>query len=266
MNINPKNIKLLALGTGDSFTEVRNYSTFMLVVDSRRIHIDCPPYLFRMLRQYRERFRELSFVIDNVKEVIITHTHEDHCAGVEELGYMTIRNRPARPKLYTLPSIHKELWENSLLAGLRWRMRDKEFVKMGYEDYFTPVNLSLTKATDLGDFTLETRHAFHMPETIALKFRFGEYSFGYSADTGFNPDLFVWWKDCQFILHEVSFNPDVKWHCPLDNLLGLPDEIQKKIFLYHYPDDYVNHRIGHMHFAEEGHIYYPFRKKIHQSL
>lgn len=265
MSINPLDIKILALGTGDSFTEVRNYSNFMVVIGDRRVNIDCPPYLFRMFRQFREKFRDGSFVIDNLKEVIITHNHEDHCAGVEEWGYMTIRNRPARPKIYALPSMHRELWNESLAAGLRWRMRNDVFIEKTYEDHFTPVNLSVTEPTDMGGFLLETRHAFHMPESIALKFRFGDYAFGYSADTGFMPELFEWWSDCQFILHEVNFNPDIKWHCPLARLLELPDGVQKKIYLYHYSDDYLNHDIGKMRFAEEGHVYYPFRPEPHQA-
>jgi ribonuclease BN (tRNA processing enzyme) len=260
-SLNVEDIKLVALGTGHSFTTIHNFTNFMVMVGERKIFIDCPPYLLKMLRHYREKFQDPTIRIENYKELVLTHTHEDHAAGVEELGYMAIRNRPKSPKIYAPQSVHRELWNESLAAGLRWRMSGEEFIAKKYEDYFHPVDLSYDRPTDLDGFSLEIKKVFHMPETFGLKFSFGKYKFGYSSDTGFMPELFKWWSDCQFIIHEVSFSPDIKWHCPLIKLLELPEEVQKKTYLTHYTDDYLDYEIGHMRYLVEGGVYYPFRDK-----
>ncbi len=256
-----EDIKLIALGTGHCFTTIHNYCNFMLVIGERKIFIDCPPYLLKMLRHYREKFQDPTIRIENYRELILTHTHEDHAAGVEELGYMSIRNRPKNPRIYTTASIHRELWNESLIAGLRWRMSGDRFIEKKYEDYFHPVELSYDRPNDLGGFELEIKRVLHMPETIGLKFAFEKHKFGYSSDTGFSLELFEWWSDCRFIIHEVSFGPDIQWHTPLVKLLELPGEVQKRTYLTHYTDDYLDYEIGSMHYLVEGGIYYPFRDK-----
>ena len=251
-------VQVIPLGVGSSFSTTHYYANMLLIVDGRRIHIDCPAYLLRMLRDYRERFQDPAFRIENCKEVIITHNHEDHVAGVEELGYMSARGRPKKPKLYSTREILTELWEESLIAGLRWRMEGREFVEKEFNDYFKPIPLQLGEPNDMGGFQLEIRHAFHMPRTIALKFVFGDYKFGYSSDTGFMSELFKWWDDCQFVIHEVFFGADIAWHTSLESLLTLPRNIQKRIYLNHYTDDYLDHDIGSMQFLHEGKVYHPF--------
>jgi len=252
-------IKLIPLGVGNTSQVTHYYANMLLIIGERRIHIDCPAYLQRMLSDYRQRFDDPGFCVENCKEVIITHNHEDHVAGVEELGYRSIRGRPKKPKLYSTQEILTELWEESLIAGLRWRMEGKKFIERGFNDYFEPVPLRLDEPNDMGRFQLEIRHAFHMPRTIALKFIFGDDKLGYSSDTGFMPELFEWWKDCRFIIHEVDFHADIAWHSPPEPLLTLPKDIQERVYLNHYPDDYLEHDIGKMHFLREGKIYYPFK-------
>ena len=251
-------VKLIPLGVGNSFSAIHYYAHMLLIIDERRIQIDCPAYLNRMLREYMLRFNDKAFSIENYREVIITHNHEDHVAGVEELGYSSIRGAPKRPKLYSTQKILNELWNESLIAGLRWRMEGKKFVEKGFNDYFEPIPLNKEEPNEMGGFQLEIREAFHMPRTIALKFIFGDYKLGYSSDTGFMPQLIDWWSDCQFIIHEVFFNADIAWHTRLEELLALPINIQKRILLNHYDDDYLEYDIGHMHFLEQGKIYYPF--------
>lgn len=260
MALRPSDIRFIPLGVGHSFTTLHHYTNFLLLAGDRRIHIDCPPYLLKMLREYRDKFQDPSFKIENYKELILTHTHEDHCAGVEELGYMAIRDRPTRPKIYAPRSIHTELWDESLAAGLRWRMEGDDFVTKGYEDYFTPVPISYETPFDMGDgISLEIKKVKHMPETFGMKITFGPgMSMGYSSDTGFLPELFTWWADCAFIVHEVHFSPDIKWHTPLNDLLTLPEDIQKKTWLCHYTDDYLEHDIGKMRYLVQGNIYTPF--------
>jgi ribonuclease BN (tRNA processing enzyme) len=247
-------IRLIPLGVGHSFTTLFHYTNFLLLAGTRRIYIDCPPYLLKMLRHYREALNDPEICIERYQEVIVTHTHEDHCAGIEELGYMSIRGRPYKPRIYAPSGVHSSLWAESLAAGLRWRMDGDAFVSKEYTDYFTPVYLEYGKPFDMGEgIVLEIRRVKHMPETFGLKLAFGPgRSLGYSADTGFMPELFDWWADCGVILHEVHFDPDIRWHTPLRDLLSLPEAVQERIWLCHYTDDYQDHDIGAMRYLEQG--------------
>ncbi len=248
-------IRLLPLGTGWSFAEELYYTNLLLMVGERFIFVDCPPYLFRMLREHRERLGDERLRAESYGEVIITHNHEDHVAGVEELGYLSVRGRMPRPRLYGLPATLEALWEGSLRAGLSLRVDAAgRPLPLGMEDYFEPVPIG--ERNDMGGFILETRKTFHTPETIALKFDFGGgRKLGYSCDTGFVPDLIDWLSECDFIIHEVNFRPDVPFHTPLDRLKELPEDLQRKIHLVHYSDDFRDHDPGAMRFLEQGRVY-----------
>ncbi|MDR0826519.1 MAG: hypothetical protein LBN33_01390 [Desulfovibrio sp.] len=254
MNAGTSLVKLIPLGVGHSSTTCFYYTNYLIIAGERRLYIDCPPYLLKMLRQHREALRDPDICVEKYSELILTHTHMDHCAGVEELGYMSIRGRPDKPKIYAPCGIHRSLWGESLVAGLRWRMEGERFVAKTYEDYFTPVYLDYEMPFDLGDgIKIEIRRVRHMPETFGLKLTFGSgISLGYSSDTGFMPELFTWWEDCSFIIHEVHFKPDIQWHTSLDELLSLPESVQKRIWLCHYTDDYMDYDTGYMRYLEQG--------------
>ena len=252
-------VRLIALGTGNSFTEGLWYSNFVFIHGERYLFVDCPPYLPKMLREHRDRLGDPRLSVSNYREVIPTHNHEDHVAGVEEVGYFAIRQPPERrPILYGTRENLAKLWEGSLRAGLELRVDAQgRPLPLTFADYFKTVELG--PLNDLGGgLRLETRLNTHQPPTIALKFIVGEHRLGYSSDTGFDPGLIEWLSDCRFVIHEVHFNPDVAFHTDIRRLRELPADLQRRIHLIHYGDDFRQHDPSPMRFLEQGRVYFPF--------
>ncbi len=59
-------------------------------------------------------------------------------------------------------------------------------------------------------------------------------SFGYSADTSFDPNLIEWLSDTCLFFHETNLGT----HTSSSDLEKLPEKIRSKIQLVHYPDSH----------------------------
>ena len=117
---------------------------------------------------------------------------------------------------------------------------------------------------DFGDFTVTSMRTRHVPHTLAYRFDFGNFKFGFSADAGFDPKLIEWLDECDLIVHEVWFGEtqvlggDIRaLHTPLDDLLSLPDDFQRKTLLHHYSDDWRDweDRLGGYRLLKQGKLY-----------
>lgn len=101
------NAKLLFLGTGgsmgipvigckcpvcksDSSYNKRLRPSALLIVDGKRILIDCGP-------DFKEQ--ALRYEIDQLDGIIVTHAHHDHTAGFDELRIYSLRSHQAIPCL-----------------------------------------------------------------------------------------------------------------------------------------------------------------------
>jgi ribonuclease Z len=68
-------VRLVLLGTGDSFCSDGRGSTSILVEGSTRILLDCPPQIVYALRHN-------GYSPNDVNHALITHTHGDHLVGL----------------------------------------------------------------------------------------------------------------------------------------------------------------------------------------
>ena len=68
-------MRLVLLGTGDSFCSDGRGSTSVLIDGSTRILLDCPPQIVYALRQN-------GYSPNDVNHVLISHTHGDHVVGL----------------------------------------------------------------------------------------------------------------------------------------------------------------------------------------
>jgi len=68
-------VRLVLLGTGDSFCSDGRGSTSVLVDGSTRILLDCPPQIVYALRSN-------GYSPNDVNHVLISHTHGDHVVGL----------------------------------------------------------------------------------------------------------------------------------------------------------------------------------------
>src|SRR5437763_14718324 len=70
----------------------------------------------------------------------------------------------------------------------------------------------------------------------ALRFHAQGRSFGYSADTAFDPSLLEWLGATELFCHETNLGV----HTPLPSLLSRPEAERARMRLIHYPDFVVH--------------------------
>ena len=102
----------------------------------------------------------------------------------------------------------------------------------------------------IGPFEIETRATKHHLPATAMRISDGEHVLGYSCDTAYDEDLIAWLSSADHIIHESSLGAA---HTPLQKLMALPQELQKKMHVVHYPDELVGASFeGGLRLAEQG--------------
>ena len=86
-----------------------------------------------------------------------------------------------------------------------------------------------------GPFRIRARRTVHHVPTSALLVEAGGRTFGYSADTAFDPALIDFLSPADLILHETNLGPA---HTPYDSLAALPADLRARMRLIHYPDGF----------------------------
>lgn len=242
-------IKFTMIGTGSAFAkEYFNTSALVEFTDGYRLLIDCgattPTGMYRLDRTW-----------DDVDGVLITHIHADHIGGLEEVAFMTRYVTKRKLDLFVPDTIGAEyLWDSSLKGGLR----ETEEGICNLHDYFNVREINSFHPTAIGNNKIQTFPTDHVK---------GKQSCGvviddrilYSGDTRYDETIFDYAvdKDIRYIFHDCQFNNSSAIHASIDDLLYLPRELQKRVFLMHYGDDaeeFKDH-IGKMRFALEGNTY-----------
>ncbi|MBW3624701.1 MAG: hypothetical protein KY468_14955 [Armatimonadetes bacterium] len=248
---------LYPLGVGEAYSKGLGWVHFLLIVDGRKLFIDCPGRLQAML-DHNARRGELPVAWADYREILLTHLHRDHAEGLGEL----IENGAVSPE--DPATLYAPGW---LFDDLRSH-REKHWVvsaatiRGGNDELDRHYWMhALGTRHDLGGFTVECMETRHGIRCVAYKFDFVGYKLGYSADTGMCPPLIEWLSECDFILHEVYLHEVEEdemreMHTPLADLLELPEAFQKKTHLCHYSTDYREHKeIGHYRFLERNKAY-----------
>ncbi|MCB8882787.1 hypothetical protein ACELLULO517_21255 [Acidisoma cellulosilytica] len=233
-----KSIELYPLGVGDAYTERFWFSHMMLVVDGRKIFIDCPPYIPKMLAE-NNRIGEKKVVLDDYRELIVTHMHADHVGGIEELSYQQYFRTDNPMKMYAPQWLLQDIWSHLRPAMEESCRGDGGLASLDW--YFDPIPMQ--NPHDMGGFKVEHRFTKHYPRTLAYLFDFGNFKLGYSSDAGFDPEHIAWLDQADVVLHDCCFGPMVErggdvhiFHASREQLLTLPKQFQEKTFLYHYAD------------------------------
>lgn len=247
--------ELQVLDVGDAFTVERFGTCFLWRIPTgegcRRILIDGPPGLPKLLRRFGLSAAEIG-------EVILTHIHPDHSAGIAILLILRRYAHGEKTVLYTSQRVFHTLVEGFFPAFLdRFTSDLRSIVRDRPEDYVELRPLSLEQANDIGDGTLvEIRHNWHPVSSLGLKLHWGDGTVAISGDHCFRPDLLArlrdlgtlspdqyqrlagpWLWSGHLIYHEAS--PYGGPHTREEDLLGLPPETRSKIRLVHLPDGYV---------------------------
>ncbi len=221
---------MTCLGPSSGFDPYENTSGFILWLNHNGVMID-PPV------NSTEWLLDSSVSPKVIDSIILTHCHADHDAGT----FQKILEEEKVTVYTTRPIMMSFLKKYSALTDV-----SEEYLMRLFD--FHPVEIDVPLFIHGARF--QVNYALHSIPTIGFLVQFQNKSLVYSSDHNNNPvihrelfdkgiidaqryrDLsnFPW--DSDIIFHESGMTP---LHTPVEILASLPEEIQKKIYIYHTP-------------------------------
>ena len=242
-------IELRMIGTGNAFAKRHYNNNALLQCDGFTAAID-----FGCTAPFS--LHQMNVQLGEIDAVVLSHLHADHIGGFEELGFYHKFTSPRRPTLFVSELLAEPLWEQSLKGGM-----------CSEADGFTSLDsfFDVVLYKEGEPFHVHDRLRFEAVRTehIALKPSFSfiiNDHFFYSADMKFDRALLehvVYERGCDVIFHDCQLAEPGLVHAALGELLTLPEDIQRRTFLMHYPDEMEEYRgrTGHMTIAEKHKTY-----------
>lgn len=268
---NDGTLTICFLGVGSAFAKKSFQSNFLIVKGDTHLLVDVGTRADHALEQ-------LGLSVLDIDNVLITHSHADHIGGLEQLMLMNRYVKQRKPTILINPSYEKILWSQSLRGGCEMNER-RNGKGLGFSDFWERKRPRKehhlgrdTELYELGELTIRTFRTRHYPQQ-AKSWRDAMYSTGVviddrvfiSGDTQFDADLLLDYASrysVEEIFHDAQlFTGGI--HAGLEELSGLPEEIKAKTRLYHYGDNFDDHRkavkeAGFKGFAEQAKLYrYP---------
>jgi len=226
-----RGLAVRVLGVGDAFTGLYYNASFLVETGGTRVLVDAPPALGRALRELGARGGE-ALGLGDIEHVIITHLHGDHVGGLEQLLFFRRFVTGRKVVLHAAPEVLAGLWDTRLKGGMDTLMQaDGSRTALTLEDY-AEVRPLTAGTNSIEDLSVEWRPTIHHIPTSALRFGASGRTFGYSADTSFDPTLIDWLSPTDLFFHETNLGV----HTPLASLVSLPEDVKRRMRLIHYPD------------------------------
>ena len=247
--------ELLISGVGDAFSTAHWGTHFLVRKDDFLLGVDCPDSYRRALKESGFEHRGEPLAAEHLDAMILTHLHGDHVNGLEMTACHLRFSHQRRLKLLTPPESAASLWER-LKPSLHVLWDGEVFHPQRLEDFLDVEVLAWGEAgrRSIGPWTLITRPTRHHLPASAMRLSDGEHTLAYSCDTAFDEGLIAWMEDADLIVHESSLGAA---HTPLHKLMELPEAIQRKMLVVHYPDELIGADLGDkgLRFARQGERY-----------
>jgi ribonuclease BN (tRNA processing enzyme) len=238
-------LQIQMLGTGSAFAKAHYNNNALVYSNGYTLMIDCgytaPRSLF-----------DLNIPFDRIDAILISHIHADHIGGLEEFAFQLQYVYKKKTKLIVPSAIIHSLWENALKGGLYNAAENMTDLS----SYFQVMTVNEGTPVKLHDgLVVEILRTEHIPGKPSYSFIINDHLF-YSADAKFSLPLLTYLyrqRKCKYFLHDCQLFSPGTVHASLDELLTLPEEIQEKVLLMHYGDNYREFigKTGRMRFMEQ---------------
>ncbi len=228
------------LGTSHGFDPAGDLTSFVVWINGRGILVDPSPEALRYLEQ-------IGVAPVDIPYVFLTHVHADHDGGLIEKLLSG-----SRTTVIASDAVFRAFAEKAQLVTRH------QFDREGLVKH-VPANPGAPVTIEVGGepATLETRWNLHPIPTNGFKVSFGGKTFGYSADTQYDPRLitqlrdqgklsatqyedlmhFFWTADgtprVDLLYHEAGVPPI---HTDKEKLRALPEPVKARTFLVHIAD------------------------------
>ena len=215
-------LRLIPLGVGEAFTARHYTSCLALGVDDDWMLIDCPHPVRKMLVE-GSTAAGIPLDLDQISAVAVSHLHADHCCGLEDFGYYSLIALGRRARLLMHPTVSARAWSGLLAGGMEFSQGSPGTppVQRQLDDHFELIDLDDARAVTCGPFSIECRPTIHSVPTTAFRIQAGGRTFGFSADSAYDPTLIDWLAAADLIVHEATTMPHSGVHTPYEKLAAL---------------------------------------------
>ncbi|WP_342771469.1 MBL fold metallo-hydrolase [Paenibacillus sambharensis] len=235
-------MKIQMLGTGSAFAKNYFNNNALLTAESFTLMLDCGITAPAALHK-------LGVPLAALDGILISHLHGDHVGGLEEIAFRMKFELQRKPVLYIPEPLAETLWNHTL----KGTMQTEEAQSL--DAYFDVHRLEEGSVHSIHPgIQVELIRTEHIKGRNSYSFVFNDKLF-YSADMRFTPQLvtdMVRNRGC-VVFHDCQLHPPGAVHATLDELLTLPEDVQRSVYLMHYGDDRDDFagRTGAMTFVEQ---------------
>ena len=231
-------MRLTFIGTGSAFT-LSNFQSNMLLEDSgKRLLIDCGG-------DARHALAKAGLGAKDVDALYVSHLHADHIGGIEWLAFSRYFSDAPKPELFVNERLSHTLWDNSLRGG----MASHQGVVLTLDHFFSPVHRIPQNGTfKWGQTDCRLVQTVHYMDGFEIVPSYGLLlsvesnpaagRIFLTTDTQFAPNQIMdFYKQASVIFQDCETSPYKSGvHAHYSELVTLPAEIRRIMWLYHYQD------------------------------
>jgi len=241
------------IGVGSQFSDRDHYHSNILIAakSGKKLLIDCGSDIRFSLQ---EADIPLGNIAQEIDAVYVSHLHSDHIGGIETIAlsaYFSPLHR--KPKLFAEERLLRSLWLDSLKGGLQ--CIQGRCMEIG--DYFEccpisdvgfdsgpasgsfiweGINFRLMKMPHIQSGQKDHDSKDHNSYGLIIEEQSEGVKVFFTSDTQFRPELIRETAErVDLIFHDCETSPfKTGVHAHYEELCTLPEEVKRKIWLYHY--------------------------------